>query len=308
MNFRPMLAAKFEDEMDIEPELMFLQYPLLASPKIDGIRFMKHPDLGVMSRSWKPLPNKMLQEYLSAPCFNYVDGEVVTGDDPAAQGLFNKTQSAIMTASDTRPFTIWIFDMWSEPLTRFDIRTQVASELVETVRSRGSLWVNYVKHSLLNNPEEVLAYEQEALSAGYEGIMLRRPDGPYKFGRSTLKQQGLIKVKRFTDSEAEVVGFEALERNTNVQVRDAFGLAKRSSHRSGKVPDNLLGRLLVRHSRYGDFAIGSGFDVDTRIQIWQNQEKYLGKQVTFKYQSHGTLDKPRTPIFKGFRPEVDNVK
>ena len=133
--------------------------------------------------------------------------------------------------------------------------------------------------------------------------MLRHPRAPYKFGRSTLKQQGLIKVKRFKDDEAIITGFVALERNTNPITKDAYGLSKRSSHKSGKIPDDLLGKLLVKHPTYGEFAIGSGFDVDTRKEIWQNQNKYLAKTVAFKFQPHGTMNAPRAPIFKGFRYE-----
>lgn len=303
-DLRPMLAAKFDDEVNIEPGLAKLTYPIFASPKIDGIRWMKPADQPMMSRAWKPLPKQDMQKYVTGD-FAFLDGEVIVGDEPWAEGLFNKTQSAIMTASDTQLFSLWVFDCWLDHLASFKTRTEMAEKVVETLRSKGYDRVFYLRHILLNNPQEVLDYEQEALEAGYEGIMLRSPSAAYKFGRSTLKQQGLIKVKRFQDDEAKVVGFEALERNQNPQTRNAFGLATRSSHRSGKVADNLLGRLIVHHERFGEFALGSGFDLETRADIWNNQKKYLGRKVSFKYQAHGTLEKPRTPIFKGFRPEVD---
>lgn len=303
MKIRPMLAASFDDPQNIEPELQFLTYPVLASPKVDGIRWMRPPNDVARSRSWTPLPNIRFQDFMKNENLAYLDGEVIVGNDPAKEGLFNETQSAIMTRDDSRPFSIWVFDYWQFTDVSFASRTFTAQLQVDELRRKGQLNVNYLEHVSLKSPDEVLAYEKEAIEAGYEGIMLRDPHGLYKFGRSTLKQGGLIKVKRFADEEAEIIGFEALERNTNEQVRNAFGLAKRSSHRSGKVQDNLLGRLLVRSKRWGDFAIGSGFDVDMRTKIWENQEAYVGKTVTFKYQKHGTLEKPRTPIWKGFREE-----
>ncbi len=302
-NLRPMLAASFLDPQVCELELESLYYPLLASPKIDGIRWMKPPESPAMSRSWTPLPNKRFQEFMtSVPDLDFLDGEVIVGEDPTKKGLFNESQSAIMTRDDPRPFSIWVFDDWSLS-GAFKSRTEAAKARVEMLRGRGLLRINYVEHHILKNPKEVLEYEEAALLAGYEGIMLRHPLMPYKYGRSTLKQQGLIKMKRFEDDEAEIIGFEALERNTNVLLRNLFGLAKRSSHKDGKIPDNLLGRLLVRSGRFGEFAIGSGFDVDTRVQIWTNQEAYRGKFVCFKFQAHGTKDKPRMPIFKGMRAE-----
>lgn len=304
MKFRPMLAASFENPQEYEAELVFLNYPVLCSPKIDGIRFMKPPGSPAMSRSWTPLPNQRFQEFMTLePMFNHLDGEVITGSDPTLPGIFNQTQSAIMTRDDDRPFSLWFFDRWENPTHDFAFRTNEAADLIQELRRRGVLNVNYVEHQVANNPQEVLKLEADALDAGFEGLMIRSPGAPYKFGRSTLKQQGLIKVKRYTDAEATVVGFEELERNQNEQTRNAFGLAKRSSHRAGKVAAGTLGKLILESPTWGQFACGSGLDYELRDEIWQNQERYLGKTVTFKFQAHGTLEKPRTPIFKGFREE-----
>jgi DNA ligase-1 len=306
-----MLAAKFEDHelLDLRAALVNngIAFPLLASPKIDGIRFTV---IGTQaqSRSGRTLPNYHFQKMFFSGAFNGLDGEVIVGFDPACTNttggtLFNRTQSAIMTAGGTPEISLHIFDDIMDPNAPFETRTHSAMKRIEKLMDPDVF--RYVKHARLNTPEEVVAYEEEALLAGYEGIVLRSPNAPYKFGRSTLKQQGLIKVKRFIDDEATVIGFEPLERNTNPIVRDAFGLAKRSSHKAGKIPDNLLGKLLVRHRKYGEFAIGSGFDVATRELVWNNQKDYLDKFVTFKYQPHGTMDAPRAPIFKGFRERID---
>lgn len=304
MKFRPMLAASFENPQEYESELVFLNYPVLVSPKIDGIRLMKPPGSPAMSRSWTPLPNQRLQEFLTGDAlFNHLDGEVVVGEDPTKAGIFNETQSAIMTRHDERPFSLWFFDFWENPNEVFSIRNGLAEATVNECRRRGMMNVNFVTHKTCNNPQEVIAAETEALDAGFEGLMIRAVNAPYKFGRSTLKQQGLIKVKRYTDAEATVVGFEELERNQNEQTRNAFGLAKRSSHRAGKVAAGTLGKLILESPDWGQFACGSGLDYEMRDEIWQNQERYLGKTVTFKFQAHGTLEKPRTPIFKGFREE-----
>ncbi len=311
---RVMLAASFEDEellnlaKTLKEQVLF---PVLASPKIDGIRFTV-VNREAQSRSGKRLPNEHFQGIFKTCNFEGLDGEVVVGQNPActntANGtLFNRTQSAIMTRDGTPDFSLHIFDDISKPNMNFQMRTLDARIRCREFMQLGMAadFINYVEHTELYTPEQVMQFEEEALLAGYEGIMLRSPTAPYKFGRSTIKQQGLIKIKRFVDDEATVTGFEALERNTNPIVRNEFGLAKRSSHRAGKVADNLLGKLLVTHPKYGAFAIGSGFDVATRERVWHNQSQYLGRLVTFKYQPHGTMDAPRAPIFKGFRGIMD---
>lgn len=300
---RPMLAASFDNPQNIEPELVFLDYPLLVSPKIDGIRFLAI-DGSAISRSGKPLPNQHLQAFFKGmPELNGLDGEITIGRDPCQPDMFNKTQSAIMTRGGEPNFCLHVFDMWDRTTSPFSERTIIAADIVAEIAENQV--VTYLQHYEVNSPLQVAEYEEAALEAGYEGIMLRSPSGTYKYGRSTLKRQGLIKVKRFLDDDATVVGFEPLERNLNEPTKDAFGLQKRSSHRANKVVDALLGKLLVENDKWGQFAIGSGFDVATRETIWQDQPTYLGRTVTFKYQPHGVKDKPRMPIFKGFRPELD---
>jgi len=54
-----------------------------------------------------------------------------------------------------------------------------------------------------------------------------------------------------------------------------------------------------------EFKIGTGFDDTTREFIWKNKESYIGKIVKYKTQLHGSKDKPRFPVFLGFRHEED---
>lgn len=42
-----------------------------------------------------------------------------------------------------------------------------------------------------------------------------------------------------------------------------------------------------------------------RAGIWGSREAYLGKIVTYKSQAVGMKDKPRSPVFRGFRTPVD---
>ena len=81
----------------------------------------------------------------------------------------------------------------------------------------------------VNSMEEIDTNESACLEFGYEGIMLRDPNGTYKFGRSTARDNILLKVKRFLDDEAEVIGIEEKMSNQNVAEKDNFGRTERSS-------------------------------------------------------------------------------
>ncbi len=143
------------------------------------------------------------------------------------------------------------------------------------------------------------------LNAGYEGLMLRDPNGIYKFGRSSVKENILLKVKEFMDDEAEIISFREKMINTNEGLKDNFGRTKRSSCQDGLKPSGTLGGFILRNSEGLEFSCGSGLNDALRDEIWKNKSKYLGKLVKYKFMSKGIKDLPRHPVFMGFRDETD---
>lgn len=298
---RPLLAAQTEGE-----DLNRLAYPMLVSPKLDGIRVLLTPS-GPRTRSLKKVPNKYINSILSDPRLWWLDGEIVVGD-PKAPNVFNTTTSGVMSKGGTPDFTYIVFDHFQGSNLPFHTRLEHARTAVEDYKSLADsnnnlCRVEFLEHIVVKDSIELDHWGERFVIEGYEGLMARNPYGPYKFGRSTFKEQTLLKFKNYLDEEADIVGFEPLLRNNNPAEFDALGLQVRSSHKANKIPDSLLGKLIVENAKWGIFKVGSGFDVPTRIEIWENQHKYIGKRITYKYQFHGTLEKPRQAIFKGFRKD-----
>ena len=139
--------------------------------------------------------------------------------------------------------------------------------------------------------------------------MARDPAGLYKFGRSTLKEQGLMKLKRFFDAEARILAFEEQMQNDNESIVNALGNKERSTKKAGMRGKGTLGAIKVVGTS-GTFAnvefhIGSGFNDELRDEIWKAQDKFLGQIVKFKYFELGSKDAPRFPVFLGFRDARD---
>jgi DNA ligase-1 len=181
----------------------------------------------------------------------------------------------------------------------------VLKERLKEFNTLSPLKILPLKCDLVNSYEALLKTEAKYLAEGFEGIMLRDPSAPYKFGRATLKQGNLIKLKRFDDAEALILGFQELMENQNEDVKDSFGLAKRGSSKEGKVGKGTLGALevecLTGPFKGKQFCIGTGFDQATRQEIWDNRTQWVGKTITFKYQTIGSVDAPRFPVFKAIR-------
>lgn len=294
---RPMLAAKATDE---ELQALFKRgHPFLLSPKIDGIRALVVNGT-LVSRTMKPIRNYYTQQLFGRPELEGLDGELVVGN-PWDKNLMQQTSSGVMSYDGKPDVSYCVFDnyLWEgaffERLHRAKLQTTEDINLI------------YVGHELVHSYEELLEKEQLALSQGYEGVMLRHPNGPYKQNRSTLREAYLVKVKRFSDGEAIVTGSEPLYRNLNAATLDERGYTKRSHSKDGKVADDLLGNLLVRDLSSGaEFSIGSGFTEAQRTSLWEQRDRLVGRIVKYKsFKNAGVKDAPRHPIFLGFRDVED---
>lgn len=299
---RPMLAGKVED-------LAALRYPVMASPKLDGVRLLRLHDGRIVTRKFKPLPNRYTRDALERLLPPGIDGEVLIADKQGRPAPFNAVQSALMSEGGEPVFVFSAFDLVTlgDGLEqRFEDRygklRKVHGMAKDENRANGFV---VVPHVMVQSPEELLEFEAKQLARGFEGVMVRDPAGPYKCGRSTNREGWLLKLKRFDDAEAEVIGVEERMHNANEKQRDAFGLAKRSSHKVNQVPTGTLGALVVRTEEGVEFRIGSGFTEAQRAEFWAVRESLAGKLVTYKSQPTGEKDAPRFPVFKGFRDPAD---
>jgi DNA ligase-1 len=293
-SFKPMLASP--------ANLDALTYPVYASPKLDGIRAAVVGGK-LLSRSLKEIPSRFIFDMLSKPMYEGLDGELIVGA-PTDKDVYRNTISGVMATDKTPDFTWFVFDQWDHP----GFRGERLLAAVAAACMPSNEHVAYLHHELLRSRAEVDLYEAEQVTLGYEGIMLSSTDGKYKFGRATTKGGELLKVKRFEDSEAEVIGVEEEMFNGNDAETNELGRTKRSSAKAGKVGKRTMGALIVRDVKSGvEFNIGTGFTAADRSNWWhwfETQTVNTPKPIVkYKHFPVGTKDKPRHPVFLGMRPE-----
>ena len=284
MIFKPQLACDYDPAK--------LRYVCWASFKLDGLRAVVRDGV-VFSRSNKPIPNKHVQQKFKH--LEHFDGELIVGN-PCSTTVFRDTTSVVM--SHDKPaddVNFYVFDHIAE-------LTKPYSARVMSIRGKGFTLLDQIP---IENHEQLVAFEAQALEAGYEGLILRDPAAPYKMGRSTVNEGYLLKVKQFVDDECVVIGFEERMRNDNEAVISELGRTKRSSHKAGKHGRGDLGAIIVRNKNGVCFNIGTGFNDAERNNVWQNQDKYLGRLAKFKFFPVGIKEAPRHPVFLGWRDEKD---
>jgi DNA ligase-1 len=297
--FRPLLAPN--DLPSTNPNFFdFIKYPLLVSPKLDGIRgIVKNKE--VISRSLKPLRSFQVQELFKE--YEDYDGELIIGK-PNRANVYHETNSHVMSFDKPGDIYFYVFDYANESFKNnsFENRLNIVQSKIEKSNDER---VICVPHRFIESYEELMNYEQEMFEKNYEGLMLRNPKGIYKHNRATMLDNIIFKLKQIQDSEHEIIGFVEGTINTNEQTIDERGLAKRSSKKEGLVPSNTLGKFIVDFNGEPLNVSCGNIPHKTRDFIWANQDKFINKYLKVAYMMYGIKDLPRQARAKGFRDKMD---
>ena len=293
MTFKPMLLPRES------PDLDNLKYPVYVTPKLDGIRCL-FKDGVALSRTLKPIPNKSIQAWAKkwGKQLEGMDGELIVGKSTSPT-VYRDTNSFVMSHDKEGEFYFYHFDWWNDTLQPYNVRYY--DGYIQDVPD------NYRKVLAYKaiDKEHLLKLEEHCLEKGYEGIVIRSEHGKYKYGRCTIKENNSFKLKRFEDAEAIIVGFEEEMHNGNIAETNELGRTKRSTAKSGMVGKQSLGAFTCRTPEGIEFSIGSGFSQQDRLDYWKSKDSLLGCVVKYKHFPIGVKDKPRHPIFLGFRNPID---
>ena len=297
---KPMLATDYDAAK--------LRLPAYASPKLDGIRGLVQGGT-LLSRSLKPIPNKHIQSILGDEILNGFDGELIVGE-PTSSTCYTDSVSFVMARDKVGPFNFYVFDLHDMPEHGYEDRLLSLKTISDDQRlatlHHPDVRVHILEQRLIKTLDDLAEYEAHCVDAGYEGLILRKIDGVYKFGRSTVNEGLLLKVKRFVDGEATVIGFQEQMENTNEKTTNELGRSKRSSHKAGLVGKGTLGALLLRDLESGvEFSCGTGMDDRTRQWIWDHRSEV--QDMIWKYKSFpvGVKTLPRHPVSIGPRSPLD---
>ena len=292
--FKPMLASP--------ADLDNIRYPIFASPKLDGIRCAIVSGKA-LSRTLKEIPSRRVFNLLSKPEFEGLDGELIVGE-PTSPSCYRDTVSNVMADNKVFTFRYHVFDMWDHPGHFAERRLHLQQSFFEAGCDDGVL--SRVPHVLLQDRDMLDRYEAEQVGLGHEGVMLADPSARYKFGRATTKGGELLKVKRYTDFDAVITGFEEEQFNGNEAETNELGRTKRSTAKAGLVGKGALGAFHARDTKTGvEFKIGTGMTAKERLDFWQSRDKLLGQFVKYKSFEVGVKIAPRHPVFLGLRSKLD---
>jgi DNA ligase-1 len=302
--FKPQLAPN--DPCDLNT----LRYPLIASTKIDGIRLIVK-DGKLFTRSLKPQMSANIQSrfkfladisskfkvlfdgelYSHSISFNELSGQCRAYDAPIADDL-----------------SFWCFDILNEPVETtpqydYEERTRV---IKSHESKRLYPFFKVVPTKVVNSRKEVEDYFAEVLAQGYEGLILRNPKGGYKFGRGTIKEGIIYKLKPFVTIDDKIVGIiqatevrDGAEKKTN-----ELGRSVTSKKKDDRILIEKAAAFVVMYEGLPLKVTISETD-EKKIEIWKHQDKYIGKYVEYKGLKIGMKDLPRSCNTIRMRPDKD---
>lgn len=309
-NFKPMLAIS-SDKVKTQPVHRY------CSIKLDGVRCLFFGGVAY-SRTMKPLPNLQLQQLAKQhqDVLEGCDGEVIAGGI-FDKGCLQRSVSFCMNANKEDDFVVYLFDKYhpTKPwLHRYLSLLDQSEQLPSGVKVLEHFYVRpsvpqielfSLEFSDILSWVNLELFEQEVLSNGGEGVVVRDAEGKYKLGRSGTKKPELQKLKRMQDAEFEVVGYTQFEQNQNEAYTDEVGHTKRSTSKDGKILVEQLGSLICKLTDGRTFNVGSGFTLEQRNALWASKELLVGKIAKVQFFRYSPDGVPLLPVFLDFRHELD---
>lgn len=297
VQFKP---TKAEDVVDLED----LTYPLIGMTKYDGVYGLVREGK-LLGRSLKAMGNKPITERLSREEYEGFVGELCYGKALNTQDLCRLTTSH--TSSHNKEwvdgFTWVLFDYCHPDVIHLPYieRLEALQEVISSLGYNGTDGIWVAPYRLYREPHEVLHAYDCNLELGYEGLILRQPDGAWKNGRSTLKQQLFLRMKPQSDAEFVISGVvEAMQNNNEAKINE-LGHTERSSHQENKVGKGMIGAFLGIDLTSGKaITVGAGkLTHEERIQAFLNPP--IGSIGKYRSMTSGVKDLPRFPRFYSYR-------
>jgi len=274
----------------------------LVTPKLDGMRCIFHPKLGMVSRSLKVIPNKQLNEKYKHIVEYSKEHDVILDGEIYQHGMeFKDIISHCRKADKECPeeLKFHCFDILDQHNDEYYLRL-VMLDLLE-LKDIEKVPVTQVKGKI-----DMVTFFEYNMKRGYEGVMIRDGNSKYKFGRYTYKSADAYKFKPFETIDGEIVEViqakvvkDGVERTIN-----ELGRSVTSKKKDDRV---LIQRASAFRVRYEDTTVKVPLAMTNKEkdEVWKHRELYIGRWIEYKYQPIGMVDKPRIPKFGRFRVDLD---
>jgi len=293
--------------------------PMMASNKLDGMRCI-FKNGKMLSRQFKEIQNKQLNERFQSlkevtKDGKYIfDGELYSHelnfqeimhycrtddlkDDPLPESINFYCFDVLYNMENTRPAIERYADL-------VDFHHDLIDKQATLNRWDFSHFI-ILEQRTVSTPEEVKQMFEEAIAAGFEGLILKAPDSEYKYGRISIASGDGAKFKPYQTFDAKIIGVEQATKVDPTVERKVgeLGYHKTSQKKGDRILIEKASAFRVPYDGK-EVKVSLGLSDSEKEEIWQNRDKYVGKWIEYSAMLVGAKDLPRHPVFKG-RYRVD---
>lgn len=296
--FKPILAPN--QAVDIKN----LKYPLLVSYKLDGIRCI-FKDGQMYSRALKQFPNIRLRERFSHLAKLSKEKNIILDGELLAKSLTFNELSGITRQLDKiipQDQYFYCFDI----IINEDFELPFKNRLNNLIKIRGEINVKLLDQMPIDTAPDIAALYERALNWGCDGLILRDPNGRYKFGRATVKEGLIYKMKPFMTFDSKIINvIQATEVREGAEKKiNELGRSVTSKKKDDRILIEKASAFVVMYEGK-ELKVTIAMTDEEKEEVWKNQKKYIGKMIEYKGMLVGSKDLPRHPIFLKFRPDKD---
>lgn len=198
------------------------KYPCWGEVKYDGNRMITYSTSKTLYWSRKGLPNVLgegFDEYIAElanelqkhipSTYGYVfDGETYGENFSETQQAKGKDSIAQKQKLNYYVFDFMPYEMWINencPFTQIE-RTEIIRKSIDNLKTTK---IKNANGRMLNNEQEAIAFYKEALSLGFEGLILKSLDGLYCWNMTSgTRGSEWLKWKPTIDVDLTIIGYE----------------------------------------------------------------------------------------------------
>ena len=279
-NYKPMLAKSSND-----CQTSVLQKKMFCSRKLNGVRMMVKWDeeLGkpiTISRGGKnydvaaTLITEQLTDYLSQHKDLILDGELYS------HGHYLQEISGIARLETWEDrceiLEYWIYDIADDKRTFNDRYDDLIDLNIDIEDNPDYSKIKVLEHVLTESWEQIQRLHDKWVSEGFEGLVARKPDKVYGFGK---RGSDMIKVKMYQDDEFEIIDYQ-----------------------DGLRPEDFTFVCQTKEGK--QFAAKPIGDRELKAQYLENIDNIIGKKGIVKYFEISKDGVPLQPVFQAVRYDL----
>lgn len=284
--YLPMLAQNYWKEVKGKPREVTsvgkkLPTRVFMQRKLNGVRCIARWVNGkvvLSSRAGKPWHIDHIRDEMRCllPQEVAFDGELYIHRVP----LQTITSLARDYREESHELRYYVYDCvhLEKPLTPQYDRLLMLANLLEEIPEG---WKTKLVDSVHTSIPKLAEFEREYVKKGYEGIMIRDPAAPYRWG---VRSPGLLKYKSFFDAEFTVLDVE-----------------------EGKGKFEKCAVFVCKNDKNDEtFSVSPKVDTPTKKLMWKNRKMYIGKKYTVRfYDRYEDTLLPQFPVGIAFRDAKD---